>query len=70
LISPHICRRIVGADHRKLMVAAPLVGAAFLMVADSAVRVAVVFNHGQMPVGVVTALCGGPLFLILLRRRG
>lgn len=69
LICPHICRRIVGADHRKLLVAAPLVGAAFLMVADSAVRVAVVFNHGQMPVGVVTALCGGPLFLFLLRRR-
>lgn len=69
LICPHICRRIVGADHRKLIVAAPLVGAAFLMVADSAVRVAVVLNRGQMPVGVVTALCGGPLFLFLLRRR-
>lgn len=70
LICPHICRRIIGADHRKLLVAAPLVGAAFLMVADSAVRVAVVFNRGQMPVGVITALCGGPLFLFLLRRRG
>jgi iron complex transport system permease protein len=70
LICPHICRRVIGADHRKLLVAAPLVGAAFLMIADSAVRVAVVFNRGQMPVGVVTALCGGPLFLFLLRRGG
>jgi iron complex transport system permease protein len=70
LICPHICRRLIGADHRRLLVAAPLAGAAFLMVADSGVRVAVVFNHGQMPVGVVTALCGGPLFLFLLRRGG
>jgi iron complex transport system permease protein len=68
LICPHICRRIVGADHRKLIVAAPLCGAAFLMIADSAVRVAVTWNHGELPVGVVTALCGGPFFLWLLRR--
>ena len=36
---------------------------------DSAVRVASTLNHGEFPVGVVTALCGGPFFLILLRRR-
>jgi iron complex transport system permease protein len=68
LICPHICRRLVGADHRKLLVAAPFCGAAFLMAADSAVRVAVTLNRGQLPVGVVTALCGGPFFLWLLRR--
>jgi iron complex transport system permease protein len=72
LICPHICRRIKsfgGADHRTLLVAAPLCGAAFLMLADSAVRVAGTLNRGEFPVGVVTALCGGPFFLILLRRR-
>ncbi len=68
LICPHVCRRIVGADHRRLLVAAPLCGAAFLMVADTMVRVAIVLNRGQFPVGVVTALCGGPFFLWLLRR--
>jgi iron complex transport system permease protein len=72
LICPHICRRLKGmggADHRILLIAAPLCGAAFLMLADSAVRVAATLNRGEFPVGVVTALCGGPFFLILLRRR-
>ena len=72
LICPHICRRLKsmgGADHRTLLLAAPLCGAAFLMLADSAVRVAATLNRGEFPVGVVTALCGGPFFLVLLRRR-
>ncbi len=71
LICPHICRRlkwIGGSDHRLLLVAGPLCGAAFLMLADSAVRVSATFNKGEFPVGVVTALCGGPFFLFLLRR--
>jgi iron complex transport system permease protein len=71
LICPHICRRLKvlgGADHRTLLIAAPLCGAAFLMLADSAVRVAATLNKGTFPVGVVTALCGGPFFLFLLRR--
>jgi iron complex transport system permease protein len=69
LICPHICRRLVGADHRKLLVAAPLCGAAFLMVADTFVNVTGNLFHGELPVGVVTALCGGPFFLFLLKRR-
>jgi iron complex transport system permease protein len=72
LICPHICRRLKflgGADHRTLLIAAPLCGAAFLMLADSAVRVAATLNRGEFPVGVVTALCGGPFFLFLLKRR-
>ncbi len=71
LICPHICRRlgpIGGADHRKLVVAAPLCGAAFLMLADTGVRVTQNIVGTQFPVGVVTALCGGPFFLFLLRR--
>ena len=72
LICPHICRRlrfIGGADHRLLLIAGPLCGASFLMLADSAVRVGVTLKTGEFPVGVVTALCGGPFFLFLLRRR-
>ncbi len=72
LICPHICRRLKflgGADHRTLLIAAPLCGAAFLMLADSAVRVAATLNKGEFPVGVVTALCGGPFFLFLLKKQ-
>ena len=71
LICPHICRRlkwIGGPDHRVLLIAAPLCGAAFLMLADSAVRVGATLGKGEFPVGVVTALCGGPFFLFLLRK--
>jgi iron complex transport system permease protein len=70
LICPHICRGLVGADHRKLVVAAPLCGAAFLMAADTFVRATGGLFYGELPVGVVTALCGGPFFLMLLKRRG
>jgi len=68
LICPHICRGIVGADHRKLLVVGPCVGAVFLMAADTLVRGFPIFN-GELPVGVVTAFCGGPFFLVLLRKR-
>jgi iron complex transport system permease protein len=75
LICPHICRRLRwgglggGADHRTLLVAAPLCGAVFLIAADTLVRLASTFNRGEFPVGVVTALCGGPFFLLLLWRQ-
>jgi iron complex transport system permease protein len=68
LICPHICRRLVGADHRKLLVAAPLCGACFLMLADTFVNATGNLFHGELPVGVITALCGGPFFLFLLKR--
>ncbi|MCL2640926.1 MAG: iron ABC transporter permease [Phycisphaerales bacterium] len=72
LICPHITRVLVGADHRKLTVAAPFCGAIFLMIADTFVRgSAGAFSLGELPVGVITALCGGPFFLFLLyKRRG
>jgi len=69
LICPHICRLVLGPDHRQLMVAAPLVGAAFLMLADTFVRASAMMFYGQLPVGVITAICGGPFFLLLLKRR-
>jgi iron complex transport system permease protein len=66
LIVPHAVRLIVGPDHRRLVPAAALAGAAFLVLADCLART--LRPQGEIPIGVVTALCGGPLFLVLLRR--
>lgn len=68
LVVPHLLRLILGPDHRLMLPAGLLGGAAFLVVADLAARLAVA--PGELPVGVVTALVGGPFFLFLLRRRG
>ena len=66
LIVPHLMRLVVGADHRRLLPAAALFGAAFLVVADTIARSAL--GPRQLPVGVLTALIGVPLFLLLLNR--
>ena len=66
LIVPHMLRILLGPDHRLLLPAACFGGAAFLVLADVVARVAVA--PGELPVGVVTALIGGPFFLYLLRR--
>lgn len=65
LMVPHMMRLVVGPDHRILIIASALGGAAFLMWADAIARSFIEL----LPVGVVTALCGGPFFLYLLRRR-
>ena len=70
LICPHVCRAIFGVDHRQLLVTAPAAGAIFLMAAYAFVHSTIGWFHGEIPIGVVTALCGGPFFLLLLRRRG
>lgn len=70
LIVPHVCRLIWGPDHRLLMVVSGLCGAMFLMGADTLARlVGDWLRLGELPVGVITALCGGPFFLVLLRRQ-
>jgi iron complex transport system permease protein len=66
LIIPHLLRLIIGPDHRLLVPAAALGGAAFLVVCDTAART--LLGGRELPVGAVTALVGGPLFLHLLRR--
>jgi len=68
LIVPHITRLLIGPDYRLLLPASVLIGATFLLLADTAARS--VFGAGEIPVGVVTALCGGPFFILLLRREG
>lgn len=70
LIVPHICRLIVGSDHRRLVIFSGFAGAIFLMIADTLCRtVGEKLGIGQVPVGIVTAFCGGPFFIVLLRRR-
>jgi iron complex transport system permease protein len=66
LVVPHILRILFGPDHRLLLPTALFGGAAFLVLADLVARIAVA--PGELPVGVVTALIGGPFFLYLLRR--
>lgn len=70
LIVPHVCRLIVGPDHRSLALFSGFVGAIFLMAADTFCRTAGVWvNLSDIPVGILTAFCGGPFFIFLLRRR-
>lgn len=66
LIVPHLMRLVVGADHRVLLPAASLFGGGFLVLADTAARS--LLSPRQLPVGVLTALIGVPLFLLLLYR--
>lgn len=67
LIVPHSVRLAVGPDHRRLVPASALAGATFLVVADSFART--VMAPTEIPIGVVTALLGGPFFFCLLRRK-
>jgi iron complex transport system permease protein len=67
LVAPHVVRLIAGPSHKVLAIGAALAGASLVVLADSAVR-ALDFGAGRMPLGVVTALVGGPVFLLLLRR--
>ncbi|MEU9944778.1 FecCD family ABC transporter permease [Streptomyces lavendulae] len=68
LMVPHAARMVVGAGHRALLPVAALGGAVFLTLADLLARTAAAPQ--EIPVGVVTALVGGPFFLWMLRRSG
>ncbi len=67
LLGPHIARRVIGSDQRYLLVASPLVGAVVLLVADTLAKVIVA--PMVLPVGVLTSMLGGPLFIYLLIRK-
>jgi len=67
LVIPHMMRMALGTDHRLLLPASLLFGASFLVIADTIARV--IFPGMELPVGVVTALCGAPYFIYLLRTR-
>jgi iron complex transport system permease protein len=66
LVMPHMLRLILGPDHRVLAPAAILGGAAFMVLCDLLART--LPSQGEMPVGVITALIGAPVFVYLLRK--
>jgi iron complex transport system permease protein len=68
LVVPHLVRRVTGPDHRVLLLASALLGAAFLVLADALARVLFLPLGTEPPVGAVTAFLGGPFFFWLLRR--
>ena len=67
LIIPHVLRLAFGPDHRLLVPASALAGAAFLVACDTLART--LLEGRELPVGAITAMLGGPLFLLLLRRQ-
>lgn len=70
LIIPHLCRMVLGPEHRRLLIASGLAGAVFLMAAEVLCRYAGPWiGVSLIPVGIITALSGGPFFIFLLRRR-
>jgi iron complex transport system permease protein len=68
LIIPHLLRLVMGSDHRVLLPASFLFGASFLVFCDTLARITT--TQSELPVGVITALCGGPFFIYLLWRKG
>jgi iron complex transport system permease protein len=67
LVVPHGVRLLLGPAHRTLLPASAVSGAAFLIVCDLAART--IRPPAEIRLGVVTALCGAPLFLLLLVKR-
>lgn len=68
LIIPHIVRSLVGADHKKLIPVSLLVGSIFLVWADAIARILI--SNREIPIGIITALIGSPLFIYILVETG
>lgn len=69
IVVPHMLRLAIGPDHRYLLPASALLGAILLLLADAVSRTIVA--PAELPIGIITAICGAPFFLwILLRQRG
>ncbi len=66
MMAPHICRLLVGANHRRLLPATFLFGGMFLVLCDTLART--IIAPAEIPVGVITSLLGGPFFVWLLIR--
>ena len=67
LVIPHFCRMLFGYDYRRLIPAAALFGASFLIVVDDIARLA---TAGEIPLGILTAFVGAPIFLYLILTGG
>jgi iron complex transport system permease protein len=70
LVVPHAVRRLAGPDHRRLLPLSFLAGGALLTACDLVARLSFRWLERETPVGAVTALLGGPVFLVLLKRSG
>jgi len=69
IVVPHLLRLVSGPDHRTLLLNSTLLGATLLILADVTARV--IIAPAELPIGIVTAVLGAPVFLwILLKRRG
>ncbi|WP_424229038.1 FecCD family ABC transporter permease [Actinophytocola sp.] len=68
LVLPHVVRMVVGSGHRNVLIVAPLAGASFLVWVDLLARTLVAPE--ELPLGVITALIGVPVFIVVMRRRG
>ena len=67
LVIPHLCRRYIGNDYRKLLPASMLFGATFLLLVDNISRNLLVV---EIPIGILTAFIGAPFFIYLMRQKG
>ena len=67
LVIPHFCRMLFGYDYRRLIPAAALFGASFLIIVDDIARLA---TAGEIPLGILTAFVGAPIFLYLILTGG
>lgn len=68
ILVPHVARLFIGADHRRVLPVAALLGASYLVWVDLAART--LDRPSELPIGIFTALLGAPLFLYLIHRRG
>ena len=64
-VIPHFCRMLVGPDHKKLIPATMFVGASYILVVDNLCRR---LTATEIPLGILTAIIGAPVFAVLLRR--
>ena len=67
LIIPHIVRILIGPDHARLVPASFLAGGIFLLLADTIARS--IIAQSELPIGIITAFCGAPFFIYLLRKK-
>lgn len=67
LVAPHLCRMFLGNDNRFLVLASGIMGAIFLLGADTVARLLI--NPSELPVGIITSLCGVPFFLYMLVKK-
>ena len=65
LVFPHFARAVVGPDHRQLLPAAAMIGATYMLIIDTLARTLI---SAELPLGVLTALIGAPIFVLILHR--